>query len=50
MQANLNKEFREQQIQEVAACCLYIASKIEEIYPPSMEFFAKTPEQSMTDA
>lgn len=40
---------KEQQIQEIAATCLYIASKMEEIYPPNMEYFAKTPEESMTD-
>ena len=40
---------KEQQIQEIAATCLYIAGKMEEIYPPNMEYFAKTPEESMTD-
>jgi len=40
---------KEQNIQEIAATCLYIASKIEEIYPPALEYFAKTPEESMTN-
>jgi len=33
-----NKDtFSEQYSQELAATCLYIASKIEEIYPPSID-------------
>jgi hypothetical protein len=31
------ENLKEQQIQEIAATCLYIASKMEEIYPPNME-------------
>lgn len=34
---NNKNTLKEQYIQEIAATCLYIASKMEEIYPPNME-------------
>lgn len=34
---NNKNTLKEQTIQEIAATCLYIASKMEEIYPPNME-------------
>lgn len=40
----MNKKLSEQGIQSVAATCLYIAAKLEEIYPPSIDHFANTPE------
>lgn len=39
----------EQQLQEIAATCLYIGSKLEEIYPPSIEYFCNTPEEALTE-
>jgi len=36
-------------LQEIAATCLYIAAKLEEIYPPGVDHFSTTPEEPMTD-
>lgn len=42
------EKITEQKIQEIAATSLYIASKLEEIYPPSIEHFSNTPEEPLT--
>jgi len=42
-----NIKINEQYLQELAASALYIAAKMEEIYPPPIENFMNTPEQPL---
>mmetsp|Transcript_73987 Transcript_73987/g.160009 ORF Transcript_73987/g.160009 Transcript_73987/m.160009 type:complete len:84 (-) Transcript_73987:432-683(-) len=48
IRAGMSRNPSEQSMQEIAATCLYIAAKIEEIYPPTMEHFSNTPEEALT--